>query len=152
MPRPNGLNRTREQLKDYVLARVRVNKSGCWIWKLKKDKYGYGIGAFRGDGVCKYFKAHRLAFKAFKSKLLKRLELDHLCRVPACCNPDHLEQVTHAENVRRGMAPSMIRARSKTCQVGHPYSVRTSGKRICRICNRAWGKRRRREIKLCKAV
>lgn len=29
-------------------------------------------------------------------------ELDHLCKVPACVRPDHLEAVTHAENMRRG--------------------------------------------------
>lgn len=28
--------------------------------------------------------------------------LDHLCRNRWCCNPDHLESVTPAENVRRG--------------------------------------------------
>lgn len=30
------------------------------------------------------------------------MELDHLCRNRWCINPDHLEPVTHAENVRRG--------------------------------------------------
>jgi hypothetical protein len=29
------------------------------------------------------------------------LELDHLCENPPCCNPAHLEPVTHAENNRR---------------------------------------------------
>lgn len=31
------------------------------------------------------------------------LELDHLCRVRCCCNPSHLEPVTRAENIRRGL-------------------------------------------------
>ena len=30
------------------------------------------------------------------------MQLDHLCRVPGCVNPDHLEPVSAAENVRRG--------------------------------------------------
>lgn len=30
------------------------------------------------------------------------MDLDHLCRNPICVNPDHLEPVTHLENVRRG--------------------------------------------------
>ena len=32
------------------------------------------------------------------------LHLDHLCRVPACVNPEHLEPVTLAENNRRAAA------------------------------------------------
>lgn len=30
------------------------------------------------------------------------MELDHLCRNRICVNPDHLELVTHAQNLRRG--------------------------------------------------
>ena len=30
------------------------------------------------------------------------LELDHLCRIRHCVNPDHVEPVTCAVNVRRG--------------------------------------------------
>jgi hypothetical protein len=41
------------------------------------------------------------------------MELDHLCRVKACVNPDHLEPVTHAENMRRGkvakLTPRQVR-------------------------------------------
>lgn len=32
------------------------------------------------------------------------MQLDHLCRNPACCNPSHLEPVTPKENTRRGNA------------------------------------------------
>jgi hypothetical protein len=32
----------------------------------------------------------------------KGLDVDHLCRVRACCNPDHLEVVTHQVNSLRG--------------------------------------------------
>lgn len=35
-------------------------------------------------------------------------ELDHLCRRPACCNPDHLEPVTHRTNMRRAYAREAI--------------------------------------------
>jgi HNH endonuclease len=51
-------------------------------------------------------------------------ELDHLCRVRACINPDHLEPVTHAENCRRGrrakLSPDQvaeIRSSSETQRV-----------------------------------
>lgn len=32
------------------------------------------------------------------------LEIDHLCRNPACCNPAHLEAVTRSVNALRGHA------------------------------------------------
>jgi hypothetical protein len=52
------------------------------------------------------------------------LELDHICRVRNCVNPDHLEPVTHAENMRRS---SNWRTH---CKRGHliPES------RVCREC------------------
>jgi len=31
------------------------------------------------------------------------LEVDHLCRNPACIRPEHLEIVTHRENMRRSV-------------------------------------------------
>jgi DNA-binding NarL/FixJ family response regulator len=31
------------------------------------------------------------------------MDLDHLCRVRRCVNPDHLEQVSRSENNRRGL-------------------------------------------------
>jgi uncharacterized protein YqiB (DUF1249 family) len=60
--------------------------------------------------------------------------MDHKCRVRLCVNPDHLELVTRAENIRR-------RTAAKThCRNGHPLSgpdanVRLVGNtRVCRTC------------------
>jgi hypothetical protein len=71
----------------------------CWIWQLSVTRAGYGsIGGSREGTKL----AHRVYYEQAHGPVPEGLELDHLCRVPVCCNPDHLEAVTHAENVRRG--------------------------------------------------
>ena len=70
----------------------------CWIWIKATDDRGYGRIAHRGRNV----RAHRLYYETLKGPVPPGLELDHLCRNPACVNPDHLDPVTHRVNVRRG--------------------------------------------------
>lgn len=69
------------------------------------------------------------------------LELDHLCRNRACVNPYHLDPVSHAENMRRGVAG--LKQREKThCPVGHEYTAENTyihpqnGSRNCKACQR----------------
>lgn len=53
---------------------------------------------------------------SFVGPITDGLELDHLCNVPSCVNPDHLEPVTHAENMR------CIRGRQMACRrAGHDW-------------------------------
>ena len=81
---------------------AKINLGGgadyCWIWEAAKVR---GYGAIRVKGRTTY--AHRFAYEQLVGPIPDGLELDHLCRIPACCNPAHLEPVTHAENVRRGI-------------------------------------------------
>ena len=44
--------------------------------------------------------AHKVRYEAARGPV--KNQLDHLCRNRWCCNPDHLEDVTTAVNVRRG--------------------------------------------------
>lgn len=43
-----------------------------------------------------------MVFEELRRPIPVGLDLDHLCRVRSCVNPDHLEPVTRAENLRRG--------------------------------------------------
>lgn len=69
----------------------------CWEWRGIRDTGGYGFAYWRG----KHLRAHRLALELSGVELVPGLVVDHLCANKVCCNPEHLEQVTQAENMRR---------------------------------------------------
>lgn len=84
----------------------------CWIWLGGLVPGGYGTFTVRPSrGVKKQGMAHRWAYQYMVGEIPGGLFLDHLCRVRCCVRPDHLDPVTHAENVRRGDAPAATRAR-----------------------------------------
>ena len=83
-----------------------VPVSGCWLWTLSTKGSGY---AQVGYGKRRSVSAHILAYQFKYGPVPKGLELDHLCRVPCCINPDHLEPVKHRENMLRGALPAMAR-------------------------------------------
>lgn len=76
---------------------VDQDESGCWLWTAATTPTGYGQFRFHDGSRA----AHRLAYEQMVGPIPDGLELDHLCRVRNCVNPDHLEPVTHAENLRR---------------------------------------------------
>ena len=73
--------------------------SDCWVWRGARNVKGYGLIA-NGRGGCAL--AHRVYYEKAKGPIPAGLQIDHLCRVPMCVNPDHLEPVTAAQNVQRG--------------------------------------------------
>jgi len=117
----------------------KVDASGdCWEWTGMRDRDGYGKVSW--DARKKL--THRLAYELLVGPVPVGLQLDHLCRNRACVNPDHLQPVTWAENLRRG-APR----RRPNCRRGHPlsgdnlYARPGSGGRECRTCRLAYQKR-----------
>jgi hypothetical protein len=107
---------------------------GCWLWTRYRDRAGYGRWAspqWPGDVY-----AHRIAYRMEVGPIPADYEVDHLCFVPACVNPAHLEAVTLAEN-RRLRRPRPL---TTECAHGHAmdeantYVNPNNGSRHCRAC------------------
>ena len=128
----------RGPVRDRLLKRLHPEpNSGCWLWDGGANDVGYGKMRV---GECDEY-VHRLAYKEFRGPIPDGMVLDHLCRTPACCNPDHLEPVTHGENIRRGYA---VKPRPTHCPRGHEYTgdnaiTRPDGRVVCRTCKRRVG-------------
>jgi hypothetical protein len=80
--------------------------------------------------------AHRVSVELARGPMFCWLTTDHLCRVRACINPDHLESVTQRTNILRGDAPSAVVARTAICKAGHSID-RNQNRGRCRICQAA---------------
>jgi hypothetical protein len=131
--------------------------NGCWAWKGAKSSSGYG----KFWSGTREMVAHRFGYELLVGEIPPGLDLDHLCRVRDCVNPDHLEPVTRQENLRRGnvggyrdspaSAPSLNRAKTH-CKYGHEFTpentyVNTTKRgtehRQCRTCHRLRTRARR---------
>ena len=123
------------------MSKISKDESGCWIWIGYKNSAGYGRVFFWNR---KGQPAHRWAYEYFKGEIPKGLVIDHLCRVHACCNPDHLEAVTNQVNIQRGVSPSMLIRKSGKCRNGHdmtPENVRFEyGMQKCKTCRNAYAR------------
>lgn len=85
-----------EDFRTKLLFRNRlIDDNGCWIWIGSKTDGGYGYCTvqYRRKIV------HRLAYEIFKGPIIG--QVDHTCFIRLCFNPDHLEDVTQQENLKR---------------------------------------------------
>lgn len=117
-----------------------VEKSpNCWLWNGHKDSAGYGRFCYI-TLTNKRIPAHRFAYENINGKIKDGLVIDHLCRNPPCVNPDHLEPVTHKENILRGIGITAIESKKTHCPSEHPYDEKNTYKyktfRGCRECRR----------------
>lgn len=120
----------------------KVDATGpCWEWTAALV-LGYGrIGA--GGHYGRSLWAHRVAWEHLVGPIPEGLQIDHLCRNRKCVNPDHLEVVTPAENLRRGYGPAAQNRRATRCASGRHrlagdnlYIAPKTGKRGCLTCRR----------------
>ena len=115
----------------YLTARSAMTRSGCIEWTGSRTRGGYGTMNFGGLKTT----AHRFAYMLRHGAIPDGYEIDHLCKNTLCVNPDHLDAVTHLENVRRSDV-----AGATHCKHGHEFTesntyMKANGCRSCRTCN-----------------
>lgn len=153
--RAAALDAQRDYLKAFIQERIAEQDAGysthCWAWQgyLRSDGYaeadlGRGIGRVR---------IHRLSYEVFVGLIPDSLVLDHLCLNQACCNPEHLEPVTSAENTRRAHALKHSHSGNPEthCGNGHertPDSTYSNGhcKQCQQACSRRWVEKNRGRV------
>lgn len=110
----------------------------CLIWQGAGKPNGYGVAVYRG----KQTTVHRIMYQLHNhTELEVGIEIDHNCNNRRCINPEHLEAVTHQENMKRGIE------RRTHCRAGHEWNEdntylaivkRKQGgtryQRYCRVC------------------
>lgn len=121
--------------RDGPISKLRPDLGCCWLWTASPDKRGYGWIKINDKQVG----AHRFGYELLVGPIPDGLDLDHLCNVPICVNPMHLDPCTHAENNARKVA------RTTHCKRGHAfepdnYYTVSNGRglsRRCKTCRRA---------------
>lgn len=130
-------------LTDADVARfwAKVRKSDeCWLWTRPPGNHGYGQMGAAGTVLL----AHRISYTIHRGDIPDGLTIDHLCHEKLCVNPEHLEVVTAAENVRRAHRDGLYGADPDVCRNGHrPDTWRRTlaGARRCPDCQREHNRR-----------
>jgi hypothetical protein len=83
----------------------------CWVWHGAIQSRGYGSFDYQG----RRWSTHRLAYELLVGPIPDGLQVDHVCKVKRCCNPEHLEPVTGKVNCERTDAATKTR-----CVHDHP--------------------------------
>jgi len=135
-----------------------------FLSKITFSKDCWKISGSRGNGYSQFlirgknYPSHRVSYEFFhKAKVPTNMVIDHLCRVPNCVNPSHLEIVTSAENNYRGESPWGKNKRKTHCINGHPFEGDNLYDRIdrkwrqCKKCHRdsmkLWIREKRKKSK-----
>jgi hypothetical protein len=125
--------------RDGPVPEYRPDLGACWIWT------GTTNGTYAtlmvksevpGGGWLTRL-AHRWIYEHENGPIPDGLVVNHLCIVPLCVRPSHLDACTPRENTRYGDGQAARKARQTECHRGHPLDhVNPDGTRRCTICPR----------------
>ncbi len=122
-----------DRIKAKIVEQDGPLESPCWIWMGSLCGPGYGQIKITEDGRPRRAMVHRWMYQHYVGPIPHGAEVDHKCDIPRCVNPEHLEAVTHAENIRE------TTNKLTHCKHGHPLAgnnvrLTADGHRICRTC------------------
>lgn len=85
--------------------------------------------------------AHRIAYRIAYGDIPRDTEIDHKCRNRACINPEHLQAITHKQNMHLSETVMGLNHRKTHCIRGHELKgdnlrLEPDGRRQCRACDR----------------
>lgn len=130
-------------IKQKLEDNIYIDFNGCWLWQGALNSKGYGHSRLAD----KKGLVHRISYEFYVGPVPSGLELDHLCRVRSCINPNHLEPVTHAENMRRG---AFYWTAKTHCIRGHEFIEenikRQSGRRHCIPCRKLREEKKKKNL------
>ncbi len=109
----------RETIMRRIFARVKLEPcealgTPCWLWQgptsgkgykaheAPKKVRGHGYGRMSLDGQT--VAVHLVVWTHFNGFIPGKKQLDHLCPHRHCCNPAHLDLVSHLTNQKRRAA------------------------------------------------
>ncbi len=107
---PNELSERREMIIERILARVAVTDTGfvldekpspCFLWEGPDSGEGRGGGYGRMSLNGQTVAVHLVVYTHFYGYIPGKKQIDHLCNNRRCCNPAHLQMVTHKTNQKR---------------------------------------------------
>lgn len=111
---PNELDHRRSGIISRIYDRVKVedlgmtdtlgNPSPCHIWQGPDSGEGRGGGYGRMSLNGQTVAVHLVVYTHYFGYIPGKKQIDHLCNNRLCCNPHHLEMVTHKTNQKRRAA------------------------------------------------
>lgn len=148
-----------QKLYDKIVARIRKDENGCWLWTgpyyknrpWPQNRYGYiGFWYDSRKGRSRSTGTHRAMMMALHGPLTKEQCVCHRCDVPLCVNPEHLFIGSMRDNIHDSRSKNRHHEGKKEyCDRGHPLSgdnlylskqARGKGpalRRVCRVCQKA---------------
>lgn len=97
----------RETILERVMSRVEISttcfyeETPCWLWTGPTSGEGRGGGYGRMSLDGQTVAVHIVMFTHFFGYVPGKKQIDHKCCNRLCCNPNHLEMVTHRQNQKR---------------------------------------------------